>query len=276
MAEHAGKVESHYSKSDLTERILELLAEAGADLEALTLEELAPVDEMHVRGRQATAELAERAGFSGGMRVLDVGCGMGGPTRFLAKTSGCRVVAIDLTEDLLRTAAELARRSGLGDRIEYRQADALALPFEDAGFDGAWSQHVQMNIADKAGLYGEIARVLKPGARLAVYDILGGPAGPPHYPCPWAREPAISFLAEPEAWRAQVEASGFELESWRDTSELGRAWFVEMSEKAKADPETQFGRARIMGPDFIERIGNLRRSLEEDRVVLIEAIWRRV
>ena len=276
MADHEPRVAAHYSKSDLADGILGLLADAGADLDALTLEDLAPFDEMHVRGRQATADLAAAAGFGADMSLLDVGCGVGGAARFVARTHGCNVTGIDLTEDLLTTARELTRRSGLEPRVSYRRASALALPFEDASFDGAWSQHVQMNIADKAGLYGEIARVLKPGGRFAAYDILTGPAGPPHFPCPWAREPEISFLIAPDAWRAQVEESGFALESWRDTTDLGRAWFAEMSDKAAQDPEAAAARMRIMGADFQERIGNLRRSLEEDRVTLIEAVWRRV
>ncbi len=276
MADHETRVAAHYSKSDLTEGILGLLAEAGADLEALTLEDLEPFDEMHVRGRRATADLAAAAGFGPGMELLDVGCGMGGAARFVARTHGCRVTGIDLSEDLLATARELTRRAGLEARAVYWQASALALPFDDASFDGAWSQHVQMNIADKSGLYREIARVLKPGTRFAAYDILAGAAGPPHFPCPWAREPEISFLIAPEAWRAHLEDSGFELESWRDTSALGRAWFAEMSERAARDPEAAIGRMRIMGADFVERIGNLRRSLEEDRVTLIEAVWRKV
>lgn len=276
MAEHEASVAQHYAKADLTERVLEVLAAEGADLEALTLDDLGAVDEMHVRGRQATAELAERAGFTEGMAVLDVGAGMGGPSRHLAARYGCRVTGIDLTEDLCAAANELARRVGLSDRASYRQGNALALPFAAASFDGAWSQHVQMNIADKAGLYGEIARVLKPGGRFAAYDILAGPAAPPHYPCPWARDPAISFLIAPEPWRALLEANGFALESWRDTTDLGLAWFAEQAERAARAGAAANLRTKIMGGDLKERLANLRRSLEEERVVLIEAVWRKV
>ena len=269
------RIEAHYGRGDMAAKIFAVLEEDGHDLSALTLEDLTPFDEMHVRGRQATAELAGAAGFANGMHILDVGCGLGGPTRFVAATHGCRVTGIDLTADFVQSAQSLAAKVGLSELVGYRQASALDLPFADAGFDGAWSQHVQMNIADKPGLYREIARVLKPGARFAVYDILAGPAGPPHYPCPWAPQPEISFLIEPAPWRALLEASGFEIEHWRDPSSEGLAWFAEMADKAKADPHAATRRERVVGPELRARIGNLRRSLEENRVVLIEAVSRR-
>ena len=276
MASTETQVESHYGRGDMAAKIFAVLAEDGHDLNALKIEDLTPFDEMHVRGRQATAELAEAAGFTTGMHILDVGCGLGGPTRFVAATHGCRVTGIDLTADFVQSAEALAAKVGLSHLVSYRQASALDLPFEDASFDGAWSQHVQMNIADKPGLYREVARVLKPGARFAAYDILAGPAGPPHYPCPWAPEPEISFLTEPEPWRTLLEDSGFEIESWHDTSSKALTWFTEMSAKAKEDPHAATLRERVVGPELRERIGNLRRSLEENRVVLVEAVSRRL
>jgi len=269
------RVEAHYGRGDMAAKIFAVLEEDGHDLNTLTVEDLTPFDEMHVRGRQATVELAKLASFTEGMHILDVGCGLGGPTRFVAATHGCRVTGIDLTADFVESAESLAEKVGLSGQVSYRQASALELPFEDASFDGAWSQHVQMNIEDKPGLYREVARVLKPDARFAIYDILAGPAGPPHYPCPWAPEPEISFLIEPEPWRTLLEESGFEIESWRDTSSEGLAWFAEMSAKAKEDPHAATQRERVVGPELRERIGNLRRSLEENRVVLIEAVSRR-
>lgn len=269
------EVQSHYSRGDLAERIFAILEEDGRDLAALTQADIAPFDEMHVRGREATESLRDHAGFTADMQILDVGSGMGGPARFLAQSVGCQVTGIDLTEDFCRTANTLAETVGLAGQARFQQASALDLPFDAASFDGAWSQHVQMNIADKAGLYGEIARVLKPGARFAAYDILAGPAGPPHYPCPWAPQPDISFLIAPEAWRTSVEAAGFAVEHWCDRSPEARAWFVEASAKAKADPSIAERRTRVMGVEIGQRIKNLRRSLDEDRVVLMEAVFRR-
>ena len=275
MANTETRVEAHYTQGDMAARILALLRELGADLDALTLDDLAPFDEMHVRGHEATVSLVERAGFTRDMRILDVGCGLGGPTRYLAAITGCRVTGIDLTHEFVRSAAILAQKVGLSGQISYRHASALALPFEDASFDGAWSQHVQMNIADKPRLYGEIARVVKPGGRFAAYDVLAGPTGPPHYPCPWASDTATSFLIAPESWRALLETSGFVVEQWHDMTETALAWFAKMSEQAKADPAALNLRERIHGPELRERVGNLRRSLADGRAVLIETVCRR-
>ncbi|MGF1608952.1 MAG: class I SAM-dependent methyltransferase, partial [Kiloniellales bacterium] len=233
MANPETHVEAHYTRDDMAARILAVLGEQGVDVEALTLDDLAPLDEMHVRGREATLSLIERAGFTRDMQILDVGCGLGGPTRVLAAATGCRVTAVDLTEEFVRSAAVLAAKVGLSGQVTYRRANALALPFEDASFDGAWSQHVQMNIEDKPRLYGEIARVVQPGGRFAAYDILAGPAGPPYYPCPWAVDPAYSFLIAPEPWRGLLEKSGFVIEQWHDRTEAGLDWFARMAEKAK-------------------------------------------
>lgn len=276
MSNPEAQVEAHYGRGDMAARILEVLREDGSDLSALTLEDLTPFDQMHVRGHEATGDLAKRAGLAAGMTLLDVGCGLGGPARHLASACGCRVTGLDLTEDFVRSAAALSAKVGLADRMDFRHGSALDMPFADASFDAVWSQHVQMNIADKPRLYAEIARVLKPGGRFAAYDILAGPEGPPHYPCPWAPEPEISFLIEPETWRALVEASGFEVELWRDTTADGLAWFAEMAERAKANPAAASLRERVVGPELRVRLQNLRRSARDGRVVLIEAIFRRV
>ena len=142
-------IAQHYERSDLGEAILGALKAAGKDVDHLTTEDLAPVDEFHTRGRPATVDLARLLSLNANERVLDLGCGIGGPSRYLAKTFGCRVVGVDLMPEFCRVAAMLAERTGLADRVEYRQGDALAVPFEDQSFDVVWSQNVVMNIADR-------------------------------------------------------------------------------------------------------------------------------
>ena len=146
-------VKEHYTRCDLTEAIREALQQVGKDPAHLQPAELAAVDEFHIRGRQATLELASRIKPTPADRVLDIGSGLGGASRALAATYGCHVTGIDLTEEYCRTARELAEWVGLGDRVTYQQADALDLPFPDGSFDIAWTQHVAMNIPDKATLY---------------------------------------------------------------------------------------------------------------------------
>ena len=160
--EGAQEVARHYGRGGLLERLLAALAEAGKDIEHLTIDDLAPVDEFHSRRRVATVELARLLAPSASDHVIDIGSGIGGPARYLAATHGCRVSGVDLTEEFVATAADLSRRAALAGRVDFRQGSALDLPFGDAAFDLAWTQNVAMNIADRPRFYAEIRRVLKP------------------------------------------------------------------------------------------------------------------
>lgn len=274
MASH-DEIASHYRRSGLAASLLEALAAAGKDIERLTPEDLAPIDEFHIRGREATAELARGLGLTDAMSVLDIGSGLGGPSRHLAQGWGCHVTGIDLSADYVEAAGELTRRTGLAGRVAYRQGDALDMPFADASFDAAITQHVAMNIADKAGLYREVHRVLKPGGRFALYDIMQGPGGAPHFPVPWARTPATSFLATPEAVAAALEGAGFTIESRRERTAEGRAWFEAMRERIARDGTPPLGLHLVMGADFAEMAGNVLKSVVEGRVVIVEMLCRR-
>ena len=173
-------VQTHYTRPDLGEVILAALKAAGKDLDHLAPDDLAPVDEFHGGQRPATTRLAELVGFTGTERVLDVGSGLGGPSRFLAWRYGCRVSGVDLTADFVGVAEMLTKRTGLVGWVDYRQGDALDLPFEDRSFDVVWSQNASMNIADRDRLYSEMHRVLKPGGRLVLQEVVAGPGGEPH------------------------------------------------------------------------------------------------
>jgi MPBQ/MSBQ methyltransferase len=267
-------VESHYASGGLADRILAALSAAGKDPDRLRIEDLAPVDEFHIRGREATLELAAAAGLAEGMRVLDVGSGVGGPSCYLAAAVGCRVTGLDLTEEYCQVAALLAERVGLADRVEYHPGDALAMPFANCSFDAVWTQHAAMNIADKAGLYAECRRVLEPGGALAIYDIVTGTGGPVHFPVPWAREPSISFLAGPAELRGLLEGAGFTIESWRDTTDLGRTWFRAFAKRLAEGAPPPLGFHLLMGPEFPAMAQNQIRNLNEDRIALVEVVAR--
>jgi len=271
------EIQQHYTRRDLGEAILSALAAAGTDLANLRAEDLAPVDQLHIRGREATVELAQHLGLDATKRVLDVGSGLGGASRYLAQEFGCRVTGLDLTEEYCRIAQMLTDRLGLGSHVVFRQGSALEMPFEDSSFDVVWTQHAAMNIADKSRLYTEISRVLRPGGSLALYDIVAGPGGTPHFPVPWAREPSLSFLVEPEGLRALMEQAGLRVVRWRDTSEAGRVWFQDLAARlaTQAGGPLQ-GIHGLLWPDFREMGQNQVRNLIEDRIVLIEAIAQRL
>jgi ubiquinone/menaquinone biosynthesis C-methylase UbiE len=268
-------VETHYASRDLGETILAALKTAGKDIDHLTPDDLAPVDEFHGGQRPATIRLAELVGFTGTERVLDVGSGLGGPSRYLAWRYGCRVSGIDLTTEFVRVAEMLTRLTGLTDRVDYRQGNALDLPFEDRNFDIVWSQNAAMNIAERDRLYREMRRVLKPGGKLALQEVAAGPGGPPHFPVQWARDRAISFLFSAEETRARLEAAGLRVLSWQDTTQ-------EALESAKRRAQTSLaappplGTHLILGEDWRAMFRNSARNLEERRVTLFNAVLERV
>jgi SAM-dependent methyltransferase len=267
-------VAEHYARRDLGSTLLGALEAAGKDVDRLSLDDLAPVDEFHVRGRPATAELTGALGLAPGMRVLDVGCGIGGPSRYVAATYGCEVVGIDLTEEYCEVAALLADRVGLAGRVEYRPGNALAMPFDDGAFDAAYTQHVAMNIEDKARLYAEVWRVLKPRGRFGIYDLLQGGGGEVIYPVPWARDTSTSFLVRPGELRRLLEAAGFEVVSWRETAAEARLWVDDMKARM-AEPNPPPSALRLLlGKDAKPIAQNIFRNLLEDRVVPTEVVCR--
>jgi SAM-dependent methyltransferase len=201
-------VQRYYGDRPLIQRIDDALRAVGIDPERPSHRDLWPFDQLHSRGIAATREHAQRAGIRPGVYVLDLGCGLGGASRYLAAECSCRVAAVDLTPNFVEAARILTARCGLAERIEFRQANALAIPFPDGTFDHVWSYAVTMNIADKAGLGREVARVLKPGGRFSCNEIALGAGGTPVFPLAWASDEATSFLVSPAEMRAALEAGG--------------------------------------------------------------------
>jgi len=265
-------VEQHYTLSNLEETILSGLAAAGKDIDHLQPADLAPVDEFHVRGRQATLELAEAVNLWPGAQVLDAGCGLGGPARYLASTYSCQVTGLDLTDAYVQVARRLTERTGLTLLARFQTGSMLQMPFPDESFDLVWTQHAAMNIVDKSRLYAEFWRVLKPGGRLALNDVMAGPAGNALYPAPWARTEETSFLATPDELRGYLEAAGFDLLRWRDTTEPGAKFFSDVAARLAQNAPPPLGLHLLMGPDFLEKVRNVARNLTERRVVTIEVI----
>ena len=262
-------IEAQYTTGRLGASILEALRTAGHDPDHLDLAALAPFEEFHTLGRVASAALADAASITEADRVLDVGCGIGGPARFLATQRGCKVTGIDLTPEFVEVARDLNGRVGLGDTIQVRVGDALDLPFPDRSFDVVWTQHVSMNIADKAGLYAEMGRVLEPGGRLAFFDVVAGDHGPLHFPVPWANEPDRSFLAHPDAIRDTLEQGGWTITHWKDLTPEALEFFTALAESPPGP--NPLGLHLVM-PNMLAKVTNLRRNLAEDRVRLLRVV----
>ena len=271
-------ITGHYGgDGEIARRIDEQLRLSGlTDDHTLSPSDLAAVDQFHVGGLEATQELARLFSPSQGSYVLDIGSGLGGPSRYLAANYGCRVIGIDITEEYCRVASVLAARMGLEDRVEYRHGDARELLFPDGTFDGAWTQHVSMNIAEKKELYEGICRVLKIGGRFALHDVVQRTPGAILFPVPWARTPEINHLQSAEAMRKTIVDAGFALVLWNDVTEGALRFLDAMVARSRTAERPRLGLYLVLGSDFPEMVRNFRRNLEEERFGVVQAVFQRV
>jgi SAM-dependent methyltransferase len=262
-------VRDHYRATGLTQRLKTELAALGPEDQRLMPQQLGPLDQFHTGGLAATAELARLAGANADASVLDVGSGVGGPARFLAATYGCRVMGVDLSEPFVDAARYLTERTGQTGQVSFQTANALELPFDAGRFNVVLLQHVAMNISERARLYHEIRRVLKPGGRFVTFDVvLNG--SEPHYPVPWARTAATSFLLTAAATREAIEAAGFRTLAWQDDTDAAKAWFAQL--RALGPPPSP-NLGVVMGPDFAQLSANLGRNLMEGRLGILTAVF---
>jgi len=224
------RVAAYYATTRLAETILNGLAESGVSLDALTLDDLAPVDEFHTGGRATTLKALELMRLEAGMHVLDAGCGIGGTARRLAVEYRCRVTGLDLTDAYIEVAKMLTERMKLSHACQFHRGSATEMPFEDETFDAAVSFHVAMNIERRADLYRELARVLRPRASLCVFDVMKGPAPGMVYPVPWAEEAATSFLRSRDETVDALEDVGFKLAAERNLRTFAQDYFRDAAE----------------------------------------------
>jgi SAM-dependent methyltransferase len=271
-------ITGHYGgDGEIARRIDEQLRLSGvADDHNLSPSDVAALDQFHVGGLEATQELARLFSPSRGSYVLDIGSGLGGPSRYLAANYGCRIIGIDITEEYCRIASVLAARMGLEDRVEYRCGDARELLFPDGTFDGAWTQHVSMNIAEKKELYEGIRRVLKIGGRFALHDVVQRTSRTILFPVPWARMPEISHLQSAEAVRKTITEAGFVLVAWNDVTEGALRFLDAMVARSRNAETPRLGLHLVLGPDFPKMVRNFRRNLEEERCGVVQAVFQRV
>lgn len=251
-------VRKHYGGGDLAEAIVSALAAAGADTDGLTPESLLPLDQLHAGGRPATEQVLRRLGPGDGTRLLDVGCGIGGPAR-LAATYGATVTGVDLTPEFVAAATTLTERVGLTERARFVPTDGERLPFEPGDFNAALMMHVGMNVPDKAALFGEVHRVLEPGSAFVLYEQVRATPGDLPYPMPWADDERSSFVGTLADYTEDLESAGFTVEQTEDLSELVMS----------RPPPGPLSPAVVLGQDFVERVGN---NVAANRAGLLQAV----
>jgi len=269
-------VAAHYGKAGLADAILAGLAAAGADLDALTIEDLAPVDEFHTAGHVMTVKALAMTPLSPGMHVLDAGCGLGGTVRRLAVTHGCRATGVDLTPDYVEIARMLTARMGLSEQCAFEVGSATEMPFADAAFDAAVTLHAAMNIERRDLLYGELARVLKPAASLCIFDAMKGPAPGMPYPVPWAETEATSFLKTPEETKSLLTDAGFTISAEESQRDFAIKFFHDsFANSAKAGGPPPLGFHLLTGANAKEKFSNYTKALEGDQVAPVIIIATR-
>lgn len=272
MTDDPSHIHRYYSPNDLYNKIVDGLERLGKDLSKVTLDDLQPVDEFHIRGDAATKELIELAEFTADMHILDVGCGIGGSTRRLSHETGCRVTGIDLSDEYIDAAERLTQLLSMQERVRFHACSALELPFEDDCFDGVWSLQMNMNVEDKQAWLNETYRVLKPGGRAIFYEVCAHRNTDLHFPVPWAQDSPMSFLVLPEAFRTIIASAGFEIAAWNDKTDLAREAFANAKEPVGEPNLPVLGVYLLVGRDIQTKAYNLRRNLEEERVSLIESV----
>ncbi len=270
------QVARHYDHGALIEAIEAGIRRIGKTTETITVDDLAGVDEFHVGGRRASIDFFSQLGFSASDHLLDIGCGLGGAARYVASALGARVSGIDLTEDYIEAGEEMNAWTGLSDKIDLHEGNALDLPFASGAFDGAYMLHVGMNIEDKNTLFRGVSNCLKPGAVFGVYDIMRTGGGELTFPVPWAATPATSFVSAPDQYTTALQAAGFEIIATRERRQFALDFFAQMTAHADApDGPPPLGLHILMGMSIKAKMKNIIANIEAGMIAPVEMIARK-
>ena len=270
-------LEDHYASAGLRDRVNTALQQAGLGSGRIEWPQLAQLDQFHSRGVEAVQELAKVLGAKAGDSVLDLGSGLGGPSRFLAATVGCHVTGVELTKDYVAISNDLTERTGLSGNVTAIEGDASKLPFEDETFDHAWTIHVSMNIQDKQAFYQGVHRVLRPGGRFAFYDVLKGTNEPAIYPTPWAPAPELSFLASASETAQFLKDAGFTEVLFEDDTKQALEALARIANAPPpaADTPKTVSLPQVLGPKVRPMLKNFMQNLQEGRACVVRAVVRK-
>lgn len=272
---NAKTIADHWGRGDVYGLIVSTLNKISKPLDSLTVEDLAPVDHFHARGFPATVELADRLPLKAGQHIVDIGCGLGGPARYLAKRFQCNVSGVDITEPFVEAANKLTALLRMARQVKIEHGDGQHLPYADSTFDGAITQHVTMNVADRPAFFAEAYRVLKPGAFFALTEHGLGEKGDPHYPLPWSMDGSGAYLVKPSETRALLQQAEFVDIRMEDTGAKYAAGYKAAIEKAQKGELPPLGIHLLMGETAPQKTRNALRNIEEGRTHPIQVICRK-
>lgn len=268
----SGSVTQQWAEGDVLGRILDAMQASGLSTESVSIEALAPVDHFHARGFAATKELADSLTVKPGSHLVDIGCGVGGPARYLAHRFGCTVDGIDITEPFVVAANHLSKLTGMSDRVTIRLGDGASLPYPDQAFDGAFSQHVTMNVADRDRFFAEAFRVLRPGAFFALTEHGLGDGGTPHHPVPWSDDGSHEHLLPPEETVERLQAAGFERIDLTETGGKYLQGYRNVMALAEKGELPRLGVHILLGTAAPAKTRNAARNIEEGRTRPVQII----
>lgn len=271
----AKAIADHWDRGDIYARIISALQQMSKPLDRLTIEDLAPVDHFHARGFPATVELADQLPVQAGQRVVDIGCGLGGPARYIARRFGCTVSGLDITPSFVEAANRITALLRMEGQVRIELGDGQRLPYADAVFDCGYSQHVTMNVSDRARFFGEAFRVLKPGACFALTEHALGPTGAPHHPVPWSVDGSGSWLVTADETEAYLRAAGFEAIAIEHTGSKYAAGYKAAIEKAEQGALPPLGLHLLLGDTALAKTRNAARNILEGRTDPIQVVCRK-
>ncbi len=271
----SGNIADHWGQGDVYGKIIDAMRAAGISPDTVTVEQLTPVDHFHARGFPATVELANKLPIREGQHLVDIGCGIGGPARYIATRFGCTVSGVDITPAFVETANKLTALVGMDGIVDVQLGDGHELPYEDEVFDGGYTQHVTMNVEDRPRFFAEAFRVLMPGAFFALTEHGLGPKGQPHYPCPWSEDGSGAHLVTPDETSRLLEEAGFEAIEVEDTGDKYLAGYRKAMELAATGELPPFGTHILLGESAPAKTRNAARNIEEGRTHPIQVICRK-